>query len=823
MDSYKVRQLFDSLLFADSEARVVEILRAAGYWDRPDVWRPYGDRPRNWATIGSQQSLPDRALVEKLTNAIDAKLIAAAAREHRLTGPSAPTNLSEAQQQLYGTELRDPDELSKSITVAATGARTRPSITIVDDGEGVMPRKMPTTILSLHEGNKESIPFVQGKFNMGGSGVLEFCGVDRNVQLVLSRRNPALLPENANAEDARWSFTIVRREDPDAKSPRSSRFTYLAPAEVDHEGRRGLLTFEADQLPIFPEKNRPYVREAKWGTLFKLYEYGTRAVTNMMLEGGLLMKIRLLLPEPALPIRFHECRDYKGDPARSFDTAMTGLVRTLDEDRRSPKRSNVEWFDRFEIDVEGERFGVRVYLFRRKTKDDRRNPADAYRKDEGVIFTYNGQAQEVFSKDFFGRQRVRLDYLSNSLLVFVDCSSISPRAHEKLFMANRERARDGDLKRQLTHELEDRLHDHKELEALANARRRDALTDDSEVSETFERFIEQMLKQHPALQQVLGAGHRISNPFKPLLVESTEKEFVGRRFPSKFQFRGMEAGHALVRDAHLESNVRIAFDTDAENDYFRRDEEPGEFQLNILVADKWTRAENWVQPSLFDGSANLTISRLPVEATEGMVLEFEAVTTDPSRIEPFRNRFTLVVKPPRPPQEGTKGPRHKIKEASPEAPTKELVDGGLDLPIPREVYESAWAEHDPPFDRSTCLRIKRQPGASDGSTVFDYFINMSNLYLTQAVKSQPKRAQELRDRYKFGMTLIALGLVRHDTEQKGHRSMNGENEERPMPDVHYVVEAVTAALAPFLLPLVESLAQITERGPMLSETAGEAA
>ena len=64
--------------------------------------------------------------------------------------------------------------------------RQRPSITIVDDGEGQTPSDMPKTILSLHRGNKNSIPFVQGKFNMGGSGVLEFCGVDHNVELVLS-------------------------------------------------------------------------------------------------------------------------------------------------------------------------------------------------------------------------------------------------------------------------------------------------------------------------------------------------------------------------------------------------------------------------------------------------------------------------------------------------------------------------------------------------------------------------------------------------------------------------------------------------------------
>ena len=89
---------------------------------------------------------------------------------------------------------------------------------------------MPGTILSLHKGNKNAIPFVQSKFNMGGSGVLEFCGVDHNVELVLSKRNPKLQLEDAKDSDKHWSFTIIRREDPSPASPRASRFTYLAPA-----------------------------------------------------------------------------------------------------------------------------------------------------------------------------------------------------------------------------------------------------------------------------------------------------------------------------------------------------------------------------------------------------------------------------------------------------------------------------------------------------------------------------------------------------------------------------------------------------------------
>jgi hypothetical protein len=813
-------------LNADTEEEVVKILTEAGYWNDPKVWRYYGDKPRNWATVGGQQSKPDHALVEKLTNAIDTKLIAAARLLGRLYGSTAPISIYDARDAFFSDELKDIETLSKSITVAATGRRQRPSITISDDGEGVTPSGMPKTILSLHEGNKEQIPFVQGKFNMGGSGVLEFCGTEFNVELVLSRRNPKLFPEKVSAEDRKWSFTIIRREDPPPDSPRSSRFTYLAPGPLDDERHGTLLTFDAPTMPIFPEKNKAYAREAAWGTLFKMYEYGTRAVTNMMLEDGLLMKLRLLLPEPALPIRFHECRDYKGHSG-SFDTPMAGLIYTLEQDRKNPKRKNVEWFDKFDVDIDGQKFTTRIYLFRKAGKDESKNPAESYRKDEGIVFTYNGQAQAILSKDFFRRKRVKQDYLWNSLLVFVDCSAIGVRPHEKLFMPNRESLRDGTLKTRLVAELEDKLRHHKELEQIAIARRRGELSESSEVSETFEKFMEDMVKKHPLLEQILGPGFRIANPFKPHLVEVEEKPFVGVRFPTKFHFKGARPGKGLDRDAHMNSQVRVAFETDAENDYFRRDEEPGELRLFELIDGKLKPAKNWRTPHLFEGSASLSLT-LPDDAEVGETLTYEAHIMDPSRIEPFTNRFTLTVR-----EEREERPPHPPKPPKPhESPTakdgKEKPDDTkLNIPNPQEIYEPKWPDQDPKFDRFTAMRIKRPPGAPEDSHVYDYFINMDNVFLVQAMKTQPKRAAEHRERFKFGMTLIALALIRQDLEFKKRDGEKPDSEEdegkAKRPDIHDSVADVTSAIAPFLLPLVDSLSQITGIAEPLSAVAGEAA
>ena len=831
MNGIQPDYLLDRLLRADTEAEVIAILKATGYWGDPEVWRFYGDQPENWATVGNQQSRAEQALIEKATNSIDTKLIAAARLDGLpIHGDDAPQSVFEARNLLFGDEFKDIEKLSNSITIVATGTRRRPSITIVDDGEGQTPSDMPSTILSLHNGNKNSIPFVQGKFNMGGSGVLEFCGVDHNVELVFSKRNPALLSDDASDGDRRWSFTIIRREDPSPASPRASRFTYLAPGPVDAQGNGTLLSFHAPTLRIFPTKNQPYARAAEWGTLFKLYEYAIRAATNMMLEGGLMGRVRILLPEPALPIRFHECRNYEGDANRSFDTPMAGLIYTLEEDRKNPKRQNVEWFDKFDIDIDGQRFTGRIYLFRKAGKDAKgkaqKNPAESYRKDEGIVFTYNGQCQAFFSKDFFRRKAVRQDYLWDSLLVFIDCSAISIRAHERLFMPNRENLRHGDLKFRLEKEIEEKLRDHEELKQIASDRRKDELSENPEISETFEKFVEEMVKKHPLLEQVLGPGFRIANPFKPLAVEVQEKAWEGMRFPTKFHFRGLEPGKTLPRDANLNSQVRIPFVTDAENDYFRRDEQPGQFRLFQVADDERKPAKNWPTPNLFEGNVNLSLS-LPPEAQVGDVLTFEAEVMDASRIEPFRNRFTLAVKaeretqPPRPPH--PPGPK---PDKPGDQPGKDAQnDTRLAVPNPTEVWEKGWADRDPPFDKFTAMRIKRPPDAEEGSAVFDYFINMNNVFIDQAAKERPRRVREIRDRYKFGMTLLTLALIRHDLEaRKRERPAEEDEDEKPQrQDVHDMVAEVTNAIAPFLLPLVDSLAQITGDYEPLSAIAGEAA
>ncbi len=356
MTNEKIKQFCIELIKADSEECVIEILKRESLWDNPEVWRFYGDNENNFSTIGNQQSFPDSALIEKLVNSVDARLInECLVRNIEPEGNEAPKTIREAVAWFFDEDT-NPDsinsgrikfwndkkrtETAKGITIAVTGAKPKqglPNITISDRGEGQTPENMPNTLLSLNRSNKVRIPFVQGKFNMGGTGVLKFCGRE-NLELVLSRRNPKIISKGIGDNSSNWSFTIVRRISPEGNF-RNSTYKYLAPVNANkYPGKGGLLNFSSETMPIFPEGPAPYARESEWGTCIKLYEYSLQGPkSNILLSDGLLYRLDVLLPEVGLPIRVHECRAYEGHPG-SFDTNLTGLSVRLEDN----KANNIE-------------------------------------------------------------------------------------------------------------------------------------------------------------------------------------------------------------------------------------------------------------------------------------------------------------------------------------------------------------------------------------------------------------------------------------------------------------------------------------------------
>lgn len=185
-----------NLANADSEEEVIQILKGTDYWDNEKYWRYYGDNENNFATIGNQQSRPEAALVEKIINSVDAVLMAECLKRGiNPESKNAPQSIQIALEKYFNIDNgklsnitpTERTRIAEMIALVSTGKRGNPCYSIIDKGEGQTPVKMPDTLLSIGKSNKLRIPFVQGKFNMGGTGVFQFCG-EKNLQLVRKKK-----------------------------------------------------------------------------------------------------------------------------------------------------------------------------------------------------------------------------------------------------------------------------------------------------------------------------------------------------------------------------------------------------------------------------------------------------------------------------------------------------------------------------------------------------------------------------------------------------------------------------------------------------------
>ncbi len=839
MNDAQAKKLCLSLIRADSEEDVIGLLKDAGLWDNRDVWRFYGDYENNYNTIGNQQSRPDAALVEKVVNAVDATLLnKCLERGMDPEGPDAPKNIRQAVAMFFD-DIYSPDsphagqvknwpdkkrtETARWLTLVATGAGARsgnPCFTISDQGEGQTPERMPDTFLSLTKSNKLRIPFVQGKFNMGGTGVFEFCGTN-GLQLIVTRRNPAILKGKlADTCDTQWGFTIVRRENAGAGPVRSSVYTYLAPVGADQKaGQGGVLRFGADSMPLFPQGREPYARESEWGTLIKLYEYAaTGFKSNILMKDGLLSRMDLLLPDVALPVRLYESRKtYKGHEG-SFENNLTGLSVRLEDDRGNNLEEGFP--SSCPISAMGDQMTATIYAFKK-------GKAETYRKQEGIIFTLNGQTHGHLTPDFFTRGAVGLSYLADSILVMIDCSRFTGRARELLFMNSRDRLRNGELKREIEQALEEMLKQHQGLRDLRERRRHEQTQAKLADSKPLEDILESLLKKSPTLANLFLKGLRASNPFKTVKVrDQEEKPFEGKRFPTFFKLKDKDYGQELVRDTAINMRSRIMFETDAESDYFGRTTETGQFSLFLLHGESRVPVTDYVGPNLQNGIGTLSV-QLPLSCEVGNTLRFLAVVTDSTRIDPFENRFTVKVKPALQPS-GSTGARRKPPAGEPGDDRD--VPGGIALPNIIPVYEQDWDKQTPPFDKYTALQIKNAGDDSaengDAKPIYDFYVNMDNLYLKTEMKPAHHDPEVTRARFTYGLVLLGLALVQENeaVKAKGKKTdaEETEDEHEGEANIERRVADFTRAVAPVLLPMIESLGDLDQEPAAAILGSGEA-
>lgn len=822
--------LCTALLHADSEGEIITLLKKHGYWDKPALWRHYGDVENNWGQSGNQQSLAEAAIAEKIVNSVDARLInECRMREIDPASAGAPQTIRAAVARFFesstgekiatGGYIEDwgaqkTREIADGITLTATGTRPKGlNITISDCGEGQSPDKLPDTILSLSKSNKQYIPFVQGQFNQGGTGALRFCG-KYNLQLVISKRNPAFLDESASPRDHEWCFTIVRREFPSAEpgAPKNSVYTYLAPVGVgdsDPDRHGGVLSFAAESFGIYPDDEGPYGRRAPYGTAIKMFDYNFLGERSNILRGkSLLSRLDLLLPEIALPVRFYE---YRTDKAGRFldvgsrRTTVSGLLRRIKDS------DNVE--DGFPVRIPfqpgGEKLIANVFAFvqagsTKETYNDDDAPAIAknlgglrgYRKREGIVFLRNGQTQGSLPKDFFRREAVKMKPLADDLLVFVECDDLTSVTREDLFMPSRDRLADNEFKHELVDSLEKTIRDCQELKELRNKRQQERMQERLQDDQPLTDVLQTLIKNSPNLTKLLKLGQRISAPFNTVSTGSDPKEnFKGEVYPTFFKSKGVDYGQMLSRSCPINNRMRLTFETDARNDYFTRAAERGAFDLTWKGNDGAEFKASPVGPNLKNGIATVMVD-LPSGASVADEIEFIARTHDAHRL--FENHIKVTIQPKAGKSTGGGGKRKPPKDkdgAERERPSE------LESPNIKRVYRDDWEKEG--FDEFTAMKIEILGYSEDETSEFyEFKVNMDNMPLESEAKLKRLSKEStalLREQFMYANVLIGLSIILEDKRAKKTES---SDEDVPSETIEGRVERTCKALAPFVPALI---------------------
>ena len=572
-------QLFWELYNALDEDEVDAVISRHPDIFAPENWRPLGGNDSNYGVVENQQSNPVAALVEKITNSIDAILMRKCSEaEIDPRSSEAPQTLQEAIQRFFpesrdwrlgrGRESQKLNEQAESIQILRDGK----SLLVYDDGEGQHPEDFETTFLSLLRKNKNDIPFVQGKYNMGGSGALVFCG-KRRYQLIASKRFN---------RTGKFGFTLVRRHPLSAEEQRRFKNTWYEYLTIDNK----IPAFQISDLDL-----RLFRRRFVTGTVIKLYSYELTGNSDVSRDLG--RSVQEFLYAPALPFYMVQDRSENRDASGTHTPrrVVFGLKHRLGEDSEFIEEVIHEKYEDAEIGV----MHVTVHVFRvragaRSAKETRQAISNNYFKNNMVVlFSINGQVHGYWTSEFVTRT-LKYNLLKDHVLIHVDCTDMNLPFRNELFMASRDRLKQGRESSKLRKVLSDHLREGRLAEIY---KRRKAMLSVDEAEDT--DFLQKMAQDFPMneeLRQLLYQAFRVQEaapkPRPSADRPSSErpkpepKPFHPKRFPTFFKLDAKPQGDRTVLAAPLNGTKTVRFETDVANDYFDRTEEPGDMEIAVM-------------------------------------------------------------------------------------------------------------------------------------------------------------------------------------------------------------------------------------------------
>ncbi|QKC89478.1 hypothetical protein EB230_14415 [Mesorhizobium sp. NZP2234] len=764
MDSKKICL---ALLGTESEAEVDKILAEIPEMRDARNWHPLDGRETNFNVTSNQASDGGKALTELMTNMVDAVLLKHAYQKNiDPKGKSAPNTMYDAVdelvQKMHGGKLvnlaaNDPwlkTFAQNNLAIGITGAKSKseglPCYTFADNGEGQNPDDFESTFLSLSAGNKKAINFVQGKFNMGSSGVLRYCG-RHWYKLIVSRRFDKKGP---------WGWTIMRRRptDPD-RMPVAEYF-------VPPGGK--MARFDAAQLYPFHtvEKKRYDRMHLESGTIVKLYDY--QVGSRFMSFKGSRDALNENLVETILPFRILDLRQ-KPDPKRGGDRALGVDPRPFYGMEFLLLNSHKEEGLDDEDDASGE-----AKIFVGKFSDPRlgtvtisaiplKRELPGWLKPNNsnnrVFHAVNGQVQFKQTRGYLSTT-CGFPALKDRIVVIVDASNLTFAAHNEVWKGDREHlssTQDGETYVDLV------TRTIKESEALGDLQKKVAAEELERASKTESNSLfQKLVDRDPSLAGLLSSRDPsirlpASGGSKPGGKESGVKEkFEGLYSPTFVRLE--EKFEANILEIPMGRSRPIGARTDAANDYLQRTDNPGK-----VILDEEIRKKFAVREHLQDGRIALYLSPDKETVAVDDTFSFRISMMDEAMPAPVQSeavRVKVVAEVDDVERKGVKKPKI-VKNASAgdskpgkgeDAPTHGLPKCRLLTQDGREIpgYDSAeWPEG---FNENDGGMIE------DLGTESVYMINYDNAYHLKYRKGLSGVARDVvTEKYILGMRILLLG------------------------------------------------------------------
>lgn len=463
------QELYAALITANSIADVESALKEfeASHVNRVR-WAPFG-RENNRGTVEASTD-PGRSLVERVTNGIDAILEAEHSRHNGRPTCRSPKDAAAAWLNVPDAGLSEMSQqqrrqLAQRVTIHVTQGESRESrvVAVRDRGIGLSAAQMPSTILSLNETNKSRKLYLAGAYGQGGSSTL---AVSRYT-MVASR--PDGHPTVA--------FTVATFYEP--------------PPDEDKLGRYVYLTLENAVLEVsLPDVDFPA------GTLVRHFGYDLSDYPSAFGPTSVYGLLNRVLFDPVLPVWLDNPVNNQRRTIKGSRNALNGATDEGDEETRGVSLAHSVPLYFTSIGQEHGRVGLEYWVLPRPTHENKRPNAAFVAPTKPIVLTLNGQNHAEFSTALI-RKEADLPFLTQRLIVHVDCNNLTPGAKRLLFVSNREDTRKGIVKRLITEEVVRALRSDDELKRLnAEARDQGMREQDEDARREIRREVSRLLRLH---------------------------------------------------------------------------------------------------------------------------------------------------------------------------------------------------------------------------------------------------------------------------------------------------------------------------------------